>query len=395
MKVRRRFGSVVEISERRLPDLKSLLRGAAGLAVRVEATATCVVSGAQAEVSASEFSVLSRVSRSEWIDAEALCRAADVDMDLILSMVDKRLLLSDQAECKGLVEADAQLEARGWLPMAAAYHAATRWSGVLGDEAVRDHSPDAVRARMDQSMRQFGAPPPHLPEHPEATVRIALGEQRVSPALSALLGDRATRRAYRTDLTLPFGQFGAVLHAAFAAQGARTLAPHCVAMKRTSASGGGLHPIEPYVLVVNVEGLESGLYHYEWGRHALALLRPVDTETLRSCIERFVIGQSYFAEAHALVFHVARASRNTWKYRKHAKAYKVLFMDSGHLSQTLYLAAADLGLGAFFTGAVNDADFVQWAGLDPLDSIVIGANGFGIIDASRTELDMRPEPWEA
>ena len=56
------------------------------------------------------------------------------------------------------------------------------------------------------------------------------------------------------------------------------------------------------------------------------------------------------------MIHVARFDRNFWKYAQHRKAYKAVLMDSAHLSQTFYLTAAHLGLGAFYTAAINDAD---------------------------------------
>ncbi|MBS7457471.1 nitroreductase family protein [Coralloluteibacterium stylophorae] len=92
---------------------------------------------------------------------------------------------------------------------------------------------------------------------------------------------------------------------------------------------------------------------------------------------------------------VARPRRNHWKYRRHAKAYKVLMLDSGHLSQTFYLAAASLGLGAFYTAALNDGDFCERFGFDPAEHVVIGANGLGIIDEEKQELHFLPEPLTA
>jgi nitroreductase len=52
-------------------------------------------------------------------------------------------------------------------------------------------------------------------------------------------------------------------------------------------------------------------------------------------------------------------------------------MDAGHLSQTLYLLCTHLGLGAFFTGAVNDMNIEEMLGLDPLQEGVIGISGCG------------------
>ena len=93
------------------------------------------------------------------------------------------------------------------------------------------------------------------------------------------------------------------------------------------------------------------------------------------------------------MFQAARFDRNSWKYRRHPKAYKAVLLDAGHLSQTFYLLAAERGLGAFYTAAINDADIAAALGLDALSAGVIGMHGVGIIDPSRNLLHFRPEAY--
>ena len=64
----------------------------------------------------------------------------------------------------------------------------------------------------------------------------------------------ATRRDGRRALD--------VLHHVFGCHGHVPVLDGIVALKRTSPSGGGLHPVEAYPLVLRVEGVEPGLYHY-------------------------------------------------------------------------------------------------------------------------------------
>lgn len=42
--------------------------------------------------------------------------------------------------------------------------------------------------------------------------------------------------------------------------------------KRTYPSAGGLQPVEAYLVALNVEGLEQGVYHYNPGSHSLELI---------------------------------------------------------------------------------------------------------------------------
>ena len=106
----------------------------------------------------------------------------------------------------------------------------------------------------------------------------------------------------------------------------------------------------------------------------LQALAPPDA---RAHALAFVAGQDWFADAPLLVVMAPRWRRNFWKYRNHAKAHRAIMMDAGHLSQTFYLLAAEAGLPAFITAAVNEIDIAQALGLDPVRDGVIAVCGCG------------------
>src|SRR5262249_53935229 len=149
-------------------------------------------------------------------------------------------------------------------------------------------------------------------------------------------------------------------------------------LKKGAPSAGGLHATEAYLLIQRVDGVAPGLYHYHPVDHALEPIRAVDAADTAALARRFVAAQAYFVDAPAFVIPFARFRRNFWKYRNHAKAYRALVLDVGHLSQTMYLAATELGLAAFFTAAVNEADIEDAFGLDPLEEGVLAVSGFGL-----------------
>src|SRR5690606_20729337 len=140
------------------------------------------------------------------------------------------------------------------------------------------------------------------------------------------------------------------------ALGTHELAPGAVVVKKTSPAGGGMHAVEAYALVQRVEGLTPGLYHYLPMQHALEPLQAMTGDEAAGWAHRFVAGQAWFRDAPVLVVMVARFDRLFWKYRRHAKAWRVVHLDVGHLSQTMYLSATELGLGAFVTAAINDGE---------------------------------------
>jgi putative peptide maturation dehydrogenase len=180
-----------------------------------------------------------------------------------------------------------------------------------------------------------------------------------------------------------------MLRRAFGAQAAQTLAPGAVMLKKHSPSGGGLHPIDAYVLVQRVDGLAPGVYHYHPVAHALQpLLAPADG--LAGQAHALVAGQHWFADAPVLVLMAARFERSFWKYRRHPKAWRVIQLDAGHLSQTLYLSATELGLGAFVTGAINDRHAERLFGFDGLATGAVAACGFGPRAASVATIEFDP-----
>lgn len=378
-----------------LPDLASLLRGEVRFESECPLEMRCPITGRRIPLTPEELALMVRLPAAEWLDVDEWATTLGVAGATLVDLAERGLLLSDADTplAQALREGEARLEAVGWHPDAAFYHAASQWHGVVGEEGRRRHDDMAHRERLEQHAAMLGRLPTHAWRREDALARTQLPVEPLDDAFAATLRARRTTRHFRTEVALPLADFTRVLYGTFGTLGTETLAPGMVALRRTSASGGGLHPIDAYPLVINVEGLAPGVYHYETDTHALALLQPLARERSRALASALTIGQEYFAEAHALVFHVARLDRHHWKYRRHPKAYKAVLLDSGHLSQTFYLLAAERGLGAFYTAAINDADVAALLKLRPQVEIAIGASGVGVPDPSRDVLHLKPVPW--
>ncbi|WP_181952630.1 putative peptide maturation dehydrogenase [Vulcaniibacterium gelatinicum] len=391
MRVRRRSPCLIEIDDELLPDFNALLQGEMRLQTRPSTSLLCPLEGRRIGITPEELAFVAGLTAQEWYEVEALAQRGPFDHASIESMTRRGILVSEFDTT--MLDREAKLADIGWHPLAAVYHAMTRWQGVIGDEGTREHGEDAHRARLQAHVARHGPPPPHFPRHPCAGPEYALPLEPFDDAFARLLQARRTTRHFDQAATLALSDLSRVLYGTFGAIGTRALAPGVVAVKRTSASGGALQPTEAYPLVIKVEGLAPGFYHYQADTHSLALVKRMDEHAARELASALTIGQIYFAEAHALVFHVVRLDRHHWKYRRHAKAYKAALLDSGHLSQTFYLLAADRGLGAFYTAAINDADLVSLLDLDPLATLAVGTNGIGVIDGTRDILHFMPEPY--
>jgi len=108
---------------------------------------------------------------------------------------------------------------------------------------------------------------------------------------------------------------------------------------RMAPSGGGLQPIDLYVVANDVTGLEQGLYYFDGLQHALIQL---DKGTVRRRFTQCCIMQDWISNAHVVVILSINMARVFWKYGN--RGYRVTHMDAGVLTQNLYLVTTALGL---------------------------------------------------
>jgi putative peptide maturation dehydrogenase len=364
-------------------DLGELLRGTVHITPGTgdEPVAVSLLTRGEHVLSLAALRVLAGLPASRWTPvAEAAARCA-VDAELIRDLVRQGLLLSDapEPELAVLRSRDEQLSSMPWETYAALFHRLSSWRGMIAPPLAAD---DQVEAGFAELIAEHGPPPAAFHEMPGAVARIDLPVLRQRGRLYQTLERRRTSRTFDPAVPLAHKHLAILLYYVFGCHGYAPLGAGGVALAKTSPSGGSLHPIEAYPLLLHVEDLAPGLYHYNVRDHALELLRPLESEAARDLAERFTAGQTYFRSAQALFLMTARFRRNFWKYQRHKKAYKVLLMDAGHLSQTFYLVCADVGLGAFFTAAVNDGDIEDELGLDGLEEGALAVCGCGAPSAA-------------
>ena len=385
--VRRPANLCVHFRTRRVVDIAQLLKGSIDLGVEEQICASCPPGTEIQKVTSQEVGVLMETPAETWTPVADLVESSSSSAEVIHGLVERGLLLCSSGGARGTasIEKDHRLATLGWDPQAALYHYSSKWRDV--DTTMGRETP----APLDLDRR--GPCPEAFYKAPGSQNSVTLPVASLEGnRLHELLLRRRTTRHYDTERPLGFKALSTVLRATFGCHGLRPLDP-TQTCRKTSPSGGGLHPIEAYPLICNVEGVEPGLYHYDVAEHALKLLRPVARTEAPRLAYRFTAGQTWFASAPVLFVMAARFARNYWKYRENSKAYKVLLMDAGHLSQTNYLVCTELGLGAFFTAAVNDAFIEEELGLDPLEQGVVGIAGCGY-PAEEQPLRLLTEPYD-
>lgn len=135
---------------------------------------------------------------------------------------------------------------------------------------------------------------------------------------------------------------------------------------RTAPSAGALYPIETYLVVNNVQDLQSGLYHYAIEGHALEELKIGD---FGRALSKAALGQEMLEAAPLAFVWTAIFDRSKWKYGQ--RAYRYVYLDAGHIAQNLALSATSIGLGSCQIAAFFDEEVNQILGTDGITESVI------------------------
>jgi putative peptide maturation dehydrogenase len=382
MQIRRCAVVFIEPRERLDFDLSLLVAGGTGVEMVREWIALAAHQDDEILLDADQVIALGTLSPEQWIEFEDACKT--VPREQLDGLIANGLLVSDDAIHSKLREQDEQVRASHWRGFSAALHRHTRWHAIDTLEAERRFGSETDRPFLDR----LGPPESIVQERVESAQRI-----RLVPApdteLEKLIRQRVTCRNWDISRPLSAEDLANTLYRAFAAR-AVSDEPGITVMKRAVPSAGGLHPTEAYLLVQNVEGMTSGLYHYHPIDHALEPLGDVAADESAALALRMVAGQRHFMHAHVVIALASRFRRTFWKYRNHAKAYRAVILDAGHLSQMLYLAATERGLAAFITAAVNERDIEEIFGLDSMLEGVLAVSGFGWRGERVAEVEFDP-----
>lgn len=212
------------------------------------------------------------------------------------------------------------------------------------------------------------ARPAHRPERPAKTPEpsepkvIPLPEPQIAdgPSLWKVLLKRRSIRDYsKALLSLP-----ELSHLLWATQGLthKSLSP----WYRAAPSAGALHPIDTYLVVNRVEGVEPGVYFLQFSNFTLELKARGDFSLQ---IARAALDQEMAQRAAVVFIWVAVIPRSRIKYRE--RAYRYIYLDCGHIGQNLYLAATAMNLGCCGVAAFFDDEVNELVGVDGQEETAI------------------------
>lgn len=259
---------------------------------------------------------------------------------------------------------------KAWNPAAGFFHFSTKDA---------DFSEDPWQSfRALQRLAKWNPIPAPCKTYRNAP-RISLPKSDADSEFARVLKARRTWRKYSRD-ALPLQALAAILELTFGIQDWAELPGIGRAAMKTSPSGGALHPIEAYVVTCRVQGLASGIYHYNSKNHSVEWMRRgINREEL----QRNLGHQRWFAGTAFVVLMTAVFGRTQWKY-DHPRVYRSILLEAGHLCQTFCLTATWQGLAPWCTIALADAKWESLLGIDGVSESLIYAAGAGMKPGDET-----------
>ena len=137
---------------------------------------------------------------------------------------------------------------------------------------------------------------------------------------------------------------------------------------RSAPSGGGLYPVDVYLVSLSVEGLEQGIYQYNPKADCLVLHQEINHEKL---IQTFAISEDLISikKSGFIVLLVGRSWKTMRKYGP--RGLRLLFLEAGAISQNIHLSVTALGLGSVDCSGFYDDDLNGLLGFDGVNEAVI------------------------
>ncbi|MEZ4236988.1 MAG: SagB/ThcOx family dehydrogenase [Myxococcota bacterium] len=301
--------------------------------------------------------------------ASLLDLAADAACDLVRSMLGEGLLVREGDPRAAYFDAGRHWVEQGWAaPLS--YHAHTNLLEKF-DYARREGR--VADVEMMRGYVEDGPQPPLYKVYDDApTVALPKADGRGTlpfPAGYTSTVDYAQARPVdRTEL-------GRFLHLAFGQTGWRRMAVTGQHLTKTCPSGGARHPTEVYPVVLEVEGVAPGAYHYNVRDHTLELLRPGD-HTAFLMRHVFYRGSSTPWPRPAVAFLLTTVfERSQFRYRD-ARSYRVMHFDIGHLTQNARVLARALCRRARPDYTLEEREVDAFLGID------------GVLEASMAHLSL-------
>lgn len=236
--------------------------------------------------------------------------------------------------------------------------------GIKTVEMVNDVT---IEKRTSQGYKDYGASIPNYPLLKPSEMKP------IEANLFETIDKRRTVRQY-SDKPLTMEDISRLLYYSYGISGQVKLAKGTIQDLRVVSSGGGLYPLEVYLLVLNAETLPKGIYHYNVRKHVLELIREgMAIEEVLPYLPGLIAYQTRTVSMMVAVSGVFRRTTNKYGPR----GYRYVCFEAGTFMGHLQLAADAMGLGSVQVAGYYDDVFNELVNLDGVDEAVLNLCAVG------------------
>lgn len=236
--------------------------------------------------------------------------------------------------------------------------------GMKTVEMVNDIT---VERRTSQPYKDYGVSIPSYPLIPEKEL------EKPGANLFDIIAGRRTIRQY-SDKTITREDLSRLLYYSYGISGNVQLAQGTVQDLRVISSGGGLYPLEVYLMVVDVEDLPKGIYHYSVREHSLELIKKgFEIDDILPYLPGLIAYQTRTVKLFVTLSAIFR--RTTYKYG--ARGYRYICFEAGTFMGHLQLAAEALNMGSVQVAGYYDDVINDMLGLDGVDEATLNICALG------------------
>ncbi|MDR7313773.1 SagB/ThcOx family dehydrogenase [Brevibacillus nitrificans] len=135
--------------------------------------------------------------------------------------------------------------------------------------------------------------------------------------------------------------------------------------QRTSPSGGSRHPTEVYFIILDVNGLSPGYYHFNTKNSELELLEERIKRDELTRLFPHSYAQAPF-EVKVIMVLTTVFERNMYRYRE-PRTFRTVHMDVGHLIGTMEMITNALNIRCYTSYGNDDVEIEKQLGLHGLE----------------------------
>lgn len=199
-------------------------------------------------------------------------------------------------------------------------------------------------------------------------------------SLDNLIRDRRSIRQYTGD-SVPLNYAASIIQAGLGVTSTQEIGLGQTASTslsfRAVPSAGGIYPVELYLVSLNVDNLEKGIYQYNPGEDCLVQLYGPDiVEKLLNC---FSVSEDFISIKRSgfLCLLLGSAPKSMYKYGNRGLGFTL--HEVGGISQNIHLAVTSLGLGSVDCASYFSDEAHRLLNLDGVyrhlfHTIVVGVN---------------------